>query len=143
MFVLIFFFVLSSLADPTSLLLQTFESSSCSGNVLFSLAIPLDVCLNNHDFASVDCTVLHNCINKFGSGSVFPYESLVNCTGAESMYLSVSPTYSDNKIHAKVYPISKTCFGIPIPKSFSKGDCASAFAVSSNCGFAGAAISWQ
>src|SRR3990167_8551763 len=57
--------------------------------VLAIVKIPFG-CLNNHDFASISCGVLSKCL---GNGTVW-YEDLVNCTGANSMHLSVDATVS-------------------------------------------------
>ena len=106
------------------------------------LAIPLGTCLNNHDFSIVPCSKLLACLpGQFGA--VMPYSALVNCTQAPSMHLSINSAISDdNELQIKVYPLVRSCSDIPLPLSFSKGACASKFAVSSACGLAGATVDW-
>jgi hypothetical protein len=104
------------------------------------------VCLNNHDFDDPPCPILEDCIDKLyvTYGGTIPYEQLVNCSGAPPMHLSVQLSYDPNanKLDAKIYPISKTCFGIPLPLTFKEGECASTFALSKKCGIPGASLSW-
>jgi hypothetical protein len=101
-------------------------------------------CLNNHDFGSVPCSLLRSCLSTLGARGTFPYESLVTCTGAKAMPLSVFPTYDSKgrQLLVKPYLISQTCWGLSIPLHFSRNECASTFAVSSACNIAGASLGW-
>jgi hypothetical protein len=106
----------------------------------------LGECLNNVDFAKVPCDLLDSCIEagmRRYRSPTFPYKFLKECTGAKPLPLSVRPSVKNGKLRAHIYPVSKTCWGIPLPLSFESGQCASTFAVSSKCGIAGSSIKWE
>ena len=138
----------SVLSAPTELLLTSYVASECNEHPLnFNVSVPLGTCLNNHDFNKVACGTLNGCIGNLTMqyGATIPYEGLVNCTGASAMPLSVMPTFDEatNQLQVKLYVISHACWGIPVTLHFSRGQCASQFAISSSCGIAGSSVAWN
>jgi hypothetical protein len=101
-------------------------------------------CLNNRNFADVECGKLHACLAQVPPGGVLDYEALVQCTGAPSLPLSVRTEVDPDtgRLRAFVYPFSRSCSDIPLVLHFDKKQCASIFAVSKKCGIAGAAVDW-
>ena len=145
------FFLLLLLDAATaqqSLIMSSYNTSSCdpAGILPFNLSIPMGQCLNNHDFTVPTCPVLLNCITTLtrSVGPVFPYESLVNCSQAPPMLLSVIPSYdtSAGQLKITLYALSQECWGVPVPMHFTWGECASVFALSGKCGIAGASVTW-
>ena len=136
------------IGSPTHLILSSYVDKSCDPTQMlaFNVSVPLGECLNNHDFSKPTCETMSNCIGELTGtyGSTFPYEALVNCSGAPSMSLSVFPEWDSEafNVEVKIYFISKACWGIPIPMHFTAGQCASQFALSGPCGMAGSSVSW-
>jgi hypothetical protein len=78
-----------------SFYLRSLPFANCSTTRATAIvSIPLNKCLNNHDFSSnkISCQLLAKCQQQLAP--IVPYESLVNCTGAPSIPLSVYPTMS-------------------------------------------------
>ncbi len=132
-------------SNPSTVLLRSMTDKACSGKPRFSLSIPTGTCLNNHDFNKVECSRLQACLARVPQGGVLPYEELVQCTGAPSMRLSVRQEVdpSTGRLRALIYPLSRSCSGLPIVLHFAKQQCASLFAVSKSCGIAGSALDWE
>jgi hypothetical protein len=126
------------------MLLRSSSAKDCSTESDFALTIPMGKCLNNHDFSKVACDKLQACLLRVPKGGLLPYEDLVQCSGAPSMPLSVFQEVdaTTGRLRALVYPLSRTCSDIPIVMHFAKQQCASLFAVSKQCGIAGAAVDW-
>lgn len=131
--------------------LQSFANSDCSGNNFpLNITIPLGSCLNNHQFDDVECDTLNQCfsalrVNCSAYGPCYAsYQSLVDCTGAPAMHLSVYQTVDEitQKLVAKVYALQEQCTALPITLRFGRGECASAFAISKSCGISGSALNW-
>jgi hypothetical protein len=137
-----------SAQQPRFLVLSSWVSSACNGaQEPYNVTVPLGICLNNHDFDAVDCTLLTKCLtsslpSRYGS-KTFPYVALVNCSRAPAMSLSVLNSVSGNTLTAKIYPLQKTCGAIGLPLHYSYGECASTFALAKHCGIAGASLTWM
>ncbi len=126
------------------MLLRSSEAKNCSADERFALTIPMGVCLNNHDFSKASCDKLEACLLRVPKGGTMAYKDLVQCTGAPSMALSVRTEVdaTTGRLRAFVYPLSRSCSGLPVVLHFGKKQCASLFAVSKKCGIAGAAVDW-
>lgn len=127
-----------SSAVGTDFYLRSMSLDTCnSTRALAVVKIALGVCLNNHDFSRVPCPLFQKCLGN----STVRYEDLVKCTGAPSMALSIYAKYDsdDDEVSVHIFPISRTCFGIPIPLSYKRYECVSSrFALNPPCGHRGA-----
>ena len=110
---------------------EPFTSSNCSGASGSLVTLNTGECLNNHDFSKVDCSILQQCL---AGNNQMTYQELVECSGAPALSLSINITATeDGSITVHTYPISKTCFGIPVPVHEDVGDCSKLFAFNPDC----------
>ena len=113
-----------------TLTFTSYTTSDCSGNHVATVTIPTEVCINNHDFNKVSCEILTDCL----SGGTISYETLVNCTQAPAMKLSIKvEAHSSTSLVVYSYALSKTCFGVPVPIFETVGDCSTFFAFNKDC----------
>ena len=107
-----------------------YETDDCTGLSVANVTLPTGVCLNNHDFNKVSCDILTECL----SGNSLSYEDLVSCSGAPAMSLSINITaYNDGSFVVHGFPVSKKCFGVPVPIPEEVGGCSTLFALNKEC----------
>uniref|UniRef100_A0A7S4I218 Uncharacterized protein n=1 Tax=Vannella robusta TaxID=1487602 RepID=A0A7S4I218_9EUKA len=124
------FVVVAQTPESGIITFTPFVNDDCTGTPVANVTLPTGVCLNDHDFNKVSCSVLTNCL----SGNSLSYEDLVSCSGAPAMSLSINITaYNDGSFVVHAFPLSKKCFGVPVPIPEEVGGCSTLFALNKEC----------